>query len=412
MVWSVLGQGKCQEMQSLWAAYWSYMRSKSDDPAQDTEAQLWKAFAWDLLWLFKGQHPTEDWEGQPWPAESVEAQKAGQHLADGLAALPWLLKGDLDHFQKYLGLESTAGNNCCVFCPANRSTMPWTNFRDCQWMRLCFEAQAFDDWKRNHPSCHPCFGVLGLSQRSTRGDVQHTVALGAAQHAVGSTMWLLTHGPDFPGTVAARCKLVWEHVKQYYREHRPPCEVGKLVPSMYHHPGGYPEMTTKAKETEYLCSAVLWTWRQLANPDSQRDQSVEAMLQHLENIFDACRRRGPSAHMQDGAHEQLVLNVTGFLAQYTALGNHAERRGQKLWNVVPKFHVLWHIARQAKYLGPWVSACYVDESFMGIVKRLVIKCSAGVALENVAQTLVTKYLYNIMLMWAKHQRHELPWRHA
>ena len=46
----------------------------------------------------------------------------------------------------------------------------------------------------------------------------------------------------------------------------------------------YPRMHTKAKETEYLVGAVLWTWRQFC-AESNRDASVAAVLECLGRIL-------------------------------------------------------------------------------------------------------------------------------
>ena len=59
------------------------------------------------------------------------------------------------------------------------------------------------------------------------------------------------------------------------------------------------------------------------------------------------------------------------LLHYTALGNDAAAQGDMLWNVVPKFRIAWHWAQQAEFFHPHASACYVDESFVGVIAKIV-----------------------------------------
>ena len=240
MVWSaccLLGDGSTKEMKSLWCSYWSHMRNKDlGDPAQDTELQIWKVITWDMRALATGLHPDRDWNEQLWPPGSQEALMAGKQLAQGFCAIPWLLRGDIDHNQKTLGLESPCGNNMCQWCPANRTNLQWTDCRaTAPWKALCFSELPRRLWNATHSSRHPVFNTLHVSRCALSVDVQHVLALGTAQEATGSALWLLVFRL-LPGSAKRNLAVVWEHISQYYREHKPPTTIRKLQMSMFHHP--------------------------------------------------------------------------------------------------------------------------------------------------------------------------------
>ena len=85
-----------------------------------TMAKLWKVVAWSLEALFEGRWPALDPEGAPWPPGSGERALAGTPLANGLFGVPFLLKGDWEHFSKNFKLPRPNANNPCWLCRCNK----------------------------------------------------------------------------------------------------------------------------------------------------------------------------------------------------------------------------------------------------------------------------------------------------
>lgn len=56
---------------------------------------FWRIMCWSFTWLFKGQWPTHGWDGTP-----IRSHRAGTWLADGHRGLLFMLKGDIEYFQK------------------------------------------------------------------------------------------------------------------------------------------------------------------------------------------------------------------------------------------------------------------------------------------------------------------------
>jgi len=93
--------------------------------------ELWAVVHWSCVALLEGRHPLTDHLGHEWPTGSSRAKLAGKPLhPDGLRGIVWGVSGDLDFFSKELGLPHPAANEFCFRCTANRSDLPWNDFRE------------------------------------------------------------------------------------------------------------------------------------------------------------------------------------------------------------------------------------------------------------------------------------------
>ena len=410
---SLLAEGGAKDVKTLTFCYWSHLRAVAAKDGVDTEECVWKVAKWDMEAFLEGSRPREDWNQRPWSAGSAEAALAGAPLAGGLCGVPWVVKGDLEHFQNILKLEATTSHTPCFYCRADRGARPWTDFSaEAAWKSHCWQNDA--EWRAAHPVRHPLFGILRLGQHSVHTDVLHTVALGVAQNAVASALWLLVYRA-MTGTAKKNLQSVWSHLHDYYKERHTPTQIRKLTGSMFMpEPAAprsrYPKMATKAKETEYLVGAVLWTWQQF-RAESDHDASVAAVLERLDRIFFLSRRVGSSLHLAPGEAAEIRAAMDSVLLHYTALGNEAAANGDMLWNVTPKFHVAWHWAWQAQFLYPHASACYVDESFVGVVAKIVKASTNGARLALAGDAAFAKYQRGMAVHWALTPNSPFnPWR--
>ena len=214
---SLLGKGSTRDLKLLLQCYWTQLACKGDSAEADTEKAVWQAVHWDLEACFAGTHPAQDYKGAPWPPGSAEAGLAGKPWGGGCIALPWICRGDLDQFAKGWGLESYTSNTPCPWCKADRSTMPWTDFKESAlWQATCWNTDAA--WRQAHPVRHPMFNCLCMGIHSAVVDGPlHTIALGVAQHCTGNVLVQLLYDDDaMPvclGTVAEKLSIVWDIVQ-------------------------------------------------------------------------------------------------------------------------------------------------------------------------------------------------------
>jgi len=264
-----------------------------------------------------------------------------------MCGVPWVLKGDLDHFAQVLQLESTAAQRPCFYCRADHGLMPFTDFSaEASWKGTLWRDVA--EWRDAHPETHPAFSILCLGVFSVHADVLHTLALGVAQSTVANVLWLLVYR-TMPGSAKDNLLSVWTHILQFYKTHGTTTQIRKLtarmfLPSDQAPKKHYPKMTTKGKETEYLVGAVLCIWELFRSRDAH-DGSVACVLQCLERIFNLSRKVGGSLHLSQEDAAEIRASLDSLLGHYTALGNHAAAQGDMLWNITPKFHIAWHWSR-------------------------------------------------------------------
>ena len=390
---SLLAEGGAKQVKSLMFCYWTHLRAKLANDGADTEASLWEVIKWDLEALFQGKHPCLDWQQNPWRAEDAEKSVEGSLLAGGMCGVPWILKGDLDHFAQVLQLESTASHTPCFYCRADHSLLPFTDFS----AQAAWKATAWrdnDEWRAAHPERHPALSILCLGVFSVHADVLHTLALGIAQSLVANVLWLLVYR-TMPGSAQDNLLSVWTHILAFYKAHGTTTQIRKLtarmfLPSEKAPRKNYPKMTTKGKETEYLAEAVLSVWEEFRSRDAH-DGSVAVVLSCLERVFSLSRKVGGSLHLAEEDSAEIRASLDSLLLHYTALGNRAAAQGDMLWNITPTFHVAWHWAWQTQFLHPHASSCYVDESFVGVIAKIAKSSTGGQKLERVGTTVLAKY---------------------
>ena len=78
------------------------------------------------------------------------------------------------------------------------------------------------------------------------------------------------------------------------------------------------------------------------------------------------------------------------------LANSADARGVLNWNVVPKFHFLWHLGQKAQYSHPRKGNTMVDEDYVGLIKTVVHSCVWGTDQNNAPLAVAEK------IRWGQH----------
>ena len=81
------------------------------------------------------------------------------------------------------------------------------------------------------------------------------------------------------------------------------------------------------------------------------------------------------------------------------MGNAAANTGQRLWNVTPKFHYLWHWGQQAQWLHARATATYMDDDFVGRFAHTAKACTGGVSIARLGNIVLAKYRRGLFLRW-------------
>ena len=84
-----------------------------------------------------------------------------------------------------------------------------------------------------------------------------------------------------------------------------------------------------------------------------------------------------------------VLNL------FCELARQADTDELLLWKLVPKHHWQFHLAQKSRWLNPRVSACFLDEDFVGQLKQIVATCTPGSPMEEVPLSVQAKVSWNM-----------------
>ena len=398
---SLLGTGNSMDQKFFMCGYWGHLLNKSiANKTLDTEDNVWKYIQWDIETMWHGTFPDRDANGKLWPRGSQEAKDAGRPLANGYFCVPWIFKADLEYIANVLNLEHWAnGTSPCCKCKANRSDLPWTDYRlltdpRVQWTEA--------EWRAAHPRSHRFFGILHCGLYSIVIDIMHTLSLGVAQHVGANVMFELIWHVLPNGSLQQRLMDIWMGIKEFYSQCHASTRMSKLTLAMITDPKKphkqYPHLAAKAKETEWLCKALATVWPQYMDSAQPAHCHIHRTLALLVDIYDLARVDG-IFHSDEDARA-MMRAVTQLQAHYNWLAKTAELSGHRRWNTVMKHHMLGHIAMECQWLHVKAGATYIDEDFMGRMKTVARKCTGGMALYRLGATVIVKYTRGLYLRWS------------
>ena len=133
-------------------------------------------------------------------------------LAGGYRGVLYVIKGDLDYLCKCLGLPDSKATNCCTWCPANLSNIPWWDFRpSALWAQQLYSALTV------LAGACAIFQVPGVTLMSVAPDWMHNKHLGTDMYFYGSVLWLLVY-VVLLDTPQQNLDALMIEVKQIYRE--------------------------------------------------------------------------------------------------------------------------------------------------------------------------------------------------
>ena len=343
-----------------------------------------------------GIWPLKDVDNNDYPAGTIEADRAGQWLAQGLRAVIWTLKQDIDHLTKSYGLAHYSSNNPCPFCPCDRHetrlAMRFNNFRsDARWKRCLHDAK---NWRDRYTSVHWLFELPGLSILNVEADELHCVHLGTTSYILGSCLFLLCF-KILPGTRKENLRRVWTAITEEYLASKIETQYSNLTLGSFCDVDApersYPRLKGKGCEIKDLVLPLRTAWQRFMRVDHREDALVLELLDAQISFQTIMTTHAHLDLLPRRAAQELVGATDIVLNRYSLLANAADRAGALQWPTTPKFHYLWHLAQAACYLNPRRSNCAVDETFVGIMKSIVQSCANGTKAEAVPEAVAEKY---------------------
>ena len=189
-----------------------------DSGVFQTFPKAWKIICWSLQALAGGTWPVQDWEGNDFHDHaSIDYLKRGQPLADGLAAVVFVLRSDIDFLANHFHLNHPSSNNPCALCQATRQMdgCPWTDCRPTAlWRGTCWDNPS---WSVAHPNAHPLLQMPGAGIDLIYPDLMHCKHLGTDLWLLGSVLdWMVRK--YLPGSTSQNLEMVWGYIKAWYKD--------------------------------------------------------------------------------------------------------------------------------------------------------------------------------------------------
>ena len=376
---SLLSKANVASSQLLLIAIPKQCCHKSSAAHDDTMAQVWSIFKWSLNHMFFGKHPEVDHLGQPWPANSPRALKAGTALnTQGKCGWLFAVSCDGEYQMNELGLPGHAHNACCWMCGANKSTVPFNDFRPCAAWRKTKVLH-----KGKCPTSHQLGEVNGVTGDTFALDTLHVMDEGVISHTLGNVVFDFICKPGWPGTVDQKLKSLFDKVCQQYLEqsieasHR----IKRLVLSSFTNPKSkyevFPDMSgIKAKQLRWLLPVLYEICvTELGKATDAYNKHKLACLYNLNKVYTIIDEQG--LHMDRKAHKSLLKSMNLFLVHYTTLSSLSIEQGYLQWNTIHKHHLSTHLAEQSEWVNPRFVATYQGETMVGFMSALAHQCLSG-----------------------------------
>ena len=78
-----------------------------------------------------------------------------------------------------------------------------------------------------------------------------------------------------------------------------------------------------------------------------------------------------------------------------AVARHYNDLGHILFDITYKTHALIHVALQAADINPQMTWCYMNEAYMGVMKKLVAACTHGCAPSEVSNRALDRWMRSL-----------------
>lgn len=267
-------------------------------------------------------------------------------------------------------------------------------------------------YKTTEPNLSPWADIPGWHFRTCWRDLLHVLYLGWAKDlipAVLASLWDAGCLNDHADLDAA-LRATWMSFMSWCRQHKISAPSGpifsKRLLGLDNRGSAFPELSSKYKGAT---TKLLIHW--IADYVRPR-----ATTTHLQLIATCCwcltrclilfEKSGIIMSEEHAAEARRRGRLC--LVAYQKLAVTAESNKQLLWRIRPKTHYFYHILEDVAEtrFNPLVLDTFKDESFLGYIKRLVVKSHASVARER----FMMKYITYLAWRWQQRVkgRHVVP----
>ena len=314
------------------------------------------------------------------------------------------MKADLEHYVREMQWADYLGaDRVCGLCMANRTELCWNNLRpDAPWRATTFDVQqGMLEYCRL--DAHPLHHFPGIYTSTMFLDVLHIMDHhGVASHLIGNVLWTCIAGKEIGRTQEESLEILNQEIKTWYTEanvlHRLPKLKLHNIINVFARTTSAPQLQGPGIKAANTRALVPWVARLAgrlddASPARRHRRKCAEWLAAVYEILDAS---GVFLTWQQWSNFDHA--ISRFVMHYSWLALDAIGRGEFLWNVVPKFHMLCHLSDQAQLLSPKATHTYKEESFVGRLTQLWAALANGPYFETVQKRALTRYLVGLEIL--------------
>ena len=321
---------------------------------------------------------------------------AGKPLtAKKIKFLVWALTGDHEHYANWLKLPHWQCHKFCWSCNADK-TKPKLRGYDFRPGQMELKLRDVKEELEQRMSDHVFFQIPGVTSFSVFHDALHVIFTnGILSHLFGSFLHTLCFDGKGVQLVppAHRLSLIVQRVQELYKQMGIQNRIGGLQLSMFCDIAAphkqFPTLRAKGSEAKHLLPVLTQISAEtmdLANPMHEHRHKAFVAINEFCKLFDVSPQV-PGDNLGDQAEKC----VNTFLCEYKVLCDWASSKELKLFHMVPKFHMLWHLAKEFRFLNPNLVWTFKTEDYVGQVSRLAHSCCFAVARPRVSVPMCKQY---------------------
>ena len=359
-------------------------------PGNVTCDPLWRKYIWSMEACHAGRHPYHDADGNEFPSDHPRSTLAGEPLADGNRLAHLRTTGDMENYEKEFGMANHGAHSLCSKCRANRTTIPWNDFRDGALFKTSLYTPM--DW----PVHHEWLDWPTRDPQNIALDWAHTMDKGVTERFIGGVFAelviesILHEG----GTQAQQVAQLNADVQTYYEDNESTDRIHEIKKSMFLPVSVYSDVPTFSPGNMSKVRTLVGFVKEYAEKhcdhsimrDIHRMEAASLLFHMYETVM--C---GPLVFSEDEADE-LRRQTDEFLQHYTALGNIAFEEDKMCYGTIPKCHALWHIVND-NLLNPRLFWCFQGEDFVGHIARICRSCTKNNARLKIPLLAMEKFFY-------------------
>ena len=198
------------------------------------------------------------------------------------------------------------------------------------------------------------------------------------------------------GSPEENIALVWERVRYHFDRLKIRDRYNRVHFGMFckaRSPNSnFPKLKGRAVEVKTLGAPLFATWTEMMSGEVTVHRQIRALLEcsvRMEALLSEAKGENKFA---EPAFKELMRCCDSFLVLSSAAAHHYNALGIKVFDIVPKHHLLWHVCWAAQWLNPRSSACWSGEDYMQHMRRLAQSCLKGTPSWMVSAKTTSRYV--------------------